>query len=57
MKKKIIIFLSIASIFTAFNTSAQEVKIGITQHDFDNKLKHRVEKGQNIIVDGGRTII
>jgi len=51
MKKNLIIFLSIASIFIAFNTSAQEFKVGITQHDFDNKLKHRVEKGQNIIVE------
>ncbi len=51
MKKKLIIFLIIASIFSALNVKAQEFKIGIMQHDFDTKLNHRVEKGQNIIVE------
>jgi len=33
------------------NAHAQEIKIGIMQHDFDTKLRHRYEKGQNIIVE------
>ena len=38
-------------IFVISNAQAQEFKIGITQHDFDTKLNHRVEKGQNIIIE------
>jgi hypothetical protein len=33
------------------NTYAQEIKIGIMQHDFNTKLAHRYEKGQNITVE------
>jgi lipid A 3-O-deacylase len=33
------------------NANAQEIKIGIMQHDFDAKFNHRHEKGQNIIVE------
>jgi lipid A 3-O-deacylase len=38
-------------IFLVANANAQEIKIGIMQHDFDTKFKHRHEKGQNIIVE------
>lgn len=33
------------------NAYAQEIKFGIMQHDFDTKLGHRYEKGQNIIIE------
>lgn len=39
-------------IFTLLqNAYAQEIKFGIMQHDFDTKLGHRYEKGQNIIIE------
>lgn len=30
---------------------AQEIKFGIMQHDFNTKLGHRYEKGQNFIIE------
>ena len=30
---------------SALHTSAQEIKIGVMQHDFDTKFGHRHEKG------------
>ncbi|MDP4708469.1 MAG: acyloxyacyl hydrolase [Rickettsiaceae bacterium] len=38
-------------IFLITTANAQEIKIGIMQHDFDKKFKHRHEKGQNIILE------
>jgi len=31
--------------------NAKEIKLGVMQHDFDTKLGHRYEKGQNINVE------
>ncbi len=49
MKKLCTIFLIFC--INLVSTNAQEIKIGIMQHDFDSKIKHRYEKGQNIIVE------
>ena len=51
MKKYLVTIFTATLIFVVSNTKAQEFKIGITQHDFDTKLNHRVEKGQNIIIE------
>lgn len=48
---KNIIKISILFFTLIQNTYAQEIKIGILQHDFDTKLGHRHEKGQNITVE------
>ena len=49
MKKTCALFLLACINSTPAN--AQEFKIGVTQHDFDNKFGHRHEKGQNIIAE------
>ena len=49
MKKLCILFCLF--IVTLNTTNAQEIKIGVMQHDFDPKLAHRHEKGQNIVVE------
>jgi hypothetical protein len=51
MKKNLTTLFTAILIFVISNAKAQEFKIGITQHDFDTKLNHRVEKGQNIIIE------
>jgi lipid A 3-O-deacylase len=38
-------------VFIVANANAQEIKIGVMQHDFDVKLNHRHEKGQNITIE------
>lgn len=39
-------------IFTLIPTAyAKEIKFGIMQHDFNTKLGHRYEKGQNFIIE------
>jgi lipid A 3-O-deacylase len=49
--KKSLKVLAIASILVATTIQAQELKIGVLQHDFDKKFNHRVEQGQNIVVE------
>jgi len=49
MKK--IFLITICVIASSLQVQAKELKIGIMQHDFDNKFGHRHEKGQNIIVE------
>jgi len=44
MKKNLTTLFTAILIFVVSNAKAQEFKIGITQHDFDTKLNHRVEK-------------
>ena len=48
--KKICTFLLIIGI-NSISTNAQQLKIGIMQHDFNTKFGHRYEKGQNIIAE------
>lgn len=43
--------ISILSFAMLQKAQAQEIKFGIMQHDFDTKLGHRYEKGQNIIIE------
>ena len=46
------VFLIIAlMLVSSTQVQAREMKIAVMQHDFDNKLGHRHEKGQNIIVE------
>lgn len=49
MKKIIIVFCLV--FFTSSASNAKEVKFGIMQHDFDTKLSHRHEKGQNFVIE------
>jgi lipid A 3-O-deacylase len=49
MKKILLLFLMLN--FQSFPVNAQEIKIGILQHDFDSKFAHRYEKGQNISIE------
>lgn len=51
MNMKNFIRISILFLVILQNAYAQEIKIGIMQHDFNTKLGHRYEKGQNIIVE------
>jgi lipid A 3-O-deacylase len=49
MKKLCALFL--VTCINSISVNAQELKIGIMQHDFDTKFDHRYEKGQNIIAE------
>ena len=49
MKKFIKILIMLFSILQTAH--AKEIKLGLMQHDFDTKLGHRYEKGQNIIIE------
>jgi lipid A 3-O-deacylase len=49
MKKLLVLFLIFS--FQLISVNAQEIKVGIMQHDFDSKLGHRHEKGQNISIE------
>ncbi|MBN8511860.1 MAG: acyloxyacyl hydrolase [Rickettsiales bacterium] len=50
MYKKVVKLITWSILF-ANTASAEEIKIGISQHDFDRKLGNRIEKGKNINIE------